>query len=244
MQSSQTSLANTLEIFRSTFLERLPSAERRLFGPAIEATRRDLLTRKVPQPGSLAPEFELPDQHGRLVRLVDRLRHGPLVLLFVRGAWCPFCTLTLRAYQAALPAIHEAGGDLLAITPQPASTCSQMAERDLLAFETLSDRDNRTAAAYDIAFDIDPTLRPMHLRLGHDLPRLNGTGNWTVPLPATFVIGQDRKILLTHVEPGQYQRLEPSDALAAIIAARRTEPLSAELNPRRQRPGQKHGLSP
>lgn len=224
MQMSQTSLAETLDIFRATFLGRLPSVERRLFGPAGEAARRDLMTRKIPQPGQFAPPFELPDQHGRIVRLADKLLHGPLIVLFVRGAWCPFCTLTLRAYQAALPAIHEAGGDLLAITPQPASTCSLMAERDLLAFETLSDHGNQVAAEYDIAFDVDPSLRPMHLRLGHDLPRLNGTGNWTVPLPATFVIGQDGRIVLTHVEAGNYQRLEPADAVAAIMKARTREP--------------------
>jgi peroxiredoxin len=216
MQSSRGSLTQQIEAFRTSFLLRLPEAERRRIEPAENAMREALRHRKVPHVGDLAPDFSLPNQHGAMVRLADRLSQGPVVLLFIRGGWCPFCTLTLRAYQAWLPAIHDAGGDLLAVTPQPASTCSQMAERDLLAFQTLSDHGNVVAGAYGIAFETDPALRPMHLRLGHDLPQINGTGDWTVPLPATFIIGQDGRVALRHVEPGNHLRLEPADAVAAL----------------------------
>ena len=218
MQTGRTNLSQQLEKFRASFAARLPGDERERIAKAEENTKRALQGRKVPQPGDCAPGFALPDQHGTIVRLADRLSQGPVVLLFVRGAWCPFCTLTLRAYQNILPTIHELGADLLAITPQPASTCSLMAERDLLAFQTLSDQDNVIARAYDIAIETDPLLKPMYQRLGHDLPKLNGTGDWTVPLPATFVIGRDGRVALSHVEPVRTRRLEP----AAVIAALRT----------------------
>jgi peroxiredoxin len=216
MQTSQTCLTQQLEAFRASFLPRLPREERERLAPAEANTRRALQERIIPRAGDVAPGFTLPDQHGTMVRLADRLSQGPVVLLFVRGAWCPFCTLTLRAYQHFLPAIHEAGGDLLAITPQPATTCSLMAERDLLAFETLSDQGNEVARAYGIAFELDPLLRPMHERLGHDLPVLNGTGDWTVPLPATFIIGPDGRVVLAHVEPNYHQRLDPAKAVAVL----------------------------
>ena len=222
MQTSRINLSLQLETFRASFAARLPCDERNALITAEANTKRALRDRKVPQPGDAAPPFVLPDQHGTMVRLADRLSQGPVVLLFVRGAWCPFCTLTLRAYQDILPTIHDLGADLLAITPQPASTCSLMAERDLLAFQTLSDQDNRVARAYDIAIDTDPLLLPMYRRLGHDLPKLNGTGDWTVPLPATFVIGRDGRIVLSHVEPVRSRRLEPSavlDALESVLVA-------------------------
>ncbi len=187
--------------------------------------------RAIPLAGERAPDFALPDQHGTIVRLADPLALGPVVLLFVRGGWYPFCTLTLRAYQAYLPEIHEAGGDLIAITPQPAATCCYMAERDLLAFQTLSDHDNQVARRYGIAYELDPALRPMYLRLGHDLPRLNATGNWIVPLPATFVIGQDGSVALAHVEAGAHQRLDPSEAVAALAAVRRAGSMPVTSSP-------------
>jgi peroxiredoxin len=218
MHPTQASLTHQLDAFRASFLARLPQAERELLAPAEANTRRAMRDGTIPGIGDKAPGFVLPDQHGAMVRLADRLSQGPVVLLFVRGAWCPFCTLTLRAYQNWLPAIHDAGGDLLAITPQPATSCSLMAERDLLAFETLSDHGSQVARGYGIAFETDPLLRPMYQRLGHDLPRLNGTGDWVVPLPATFVIGRDSRVVLAHVEPNYHRRLEPAKAVAALEA--------------------------
>jgi peroxiredoxin len=234
MQGNGPNLSYQLHAFRSAFLRRLPMQERVRIDPAYDAVRATMGDRAIPRAGEIAPDFALPDQHGTIVRLADRLAQGPVVLLFVRGGWCPFCTLTLRAYQDCLPAIHESGGDLLAITPQPAATCCYMAERDLLAFQTLSDHDNQIARRYGIAYELDPALRPMYLRLGHNLPRLNATGNWTVPLPATFVIGQEGMIALAHVEAGAHQRLEPSVAvatLAAMAAARKAsgEPITGSL---------------
>ena len=220
MHNDHASLAEQLEAFRASLYKRLPPNEREQLHPAVEAMRRVLQTSRLLRQGEQAPDFALPNQHGATISLADRLTLGPVVLLFVRGAWCPFCTLTLRAYQAVLPQIQEAGGSLLAITPQPASTCSLMAERDLLAFETLSDHDNLVAKAYGVAFEVAPELRPMHLRLGHDLPTMNGTGNWLVPLPATFVIDSAGRVALGHVAPSNHLRLEPADAVAALNAAR------------------------
>ena len=211
----QLSLQPQLEAFRESFIRRLPPAERACMDRVGPASGNG----PVLHAGDPAPRFILPDQHGAAVSLVDRLAMGPVMLLFVRGGWCPFCTLTLRAYQAWLPAIHDAGGEIFAITPQPAGPCCQMAERDLLAFQTLSDHGNRTAAAYGIASAIDPALRPMYLRLGHDLPEINATGDWGVPLPATFVINQAGLVTLAHVGTANHLRLEPAQAVAALQAA-------------------------
>jgi peroxiredoxin len=214
-----TSLTRQLNAFHAGFLQRLSPRDRALVEDSIRIRREDLKSHRIPQPGEFAPDFALPDQHGRVVRLSERLTHGPVVLLFVRGGWCPFCTLTLRGYQAALPAIHDAGADVLAIAPQRTDSCCSMAERDLLAFSTLSDQDNRISDAYGTTYDVEPGMRSFYLRQGHDLPRLNGTSNWRVPLPATFVIGRDGRVLLTHIDPQFHCRLEPALAVEALQSA-------------------------
>lgn len=166
--------------------------------------------------GDRAPDFALPDQHGRSVSLSGELAHGPAVLLFVRGGWCPFCSLTLRAYQEAMPALRRAGARVLALTPQQSRLCSDTADRDMLDFPLLSDRGLDVAASYGVVHELDEALRPFYLRLGHDLPRINGCGDWRVPLPATFVVGRDGRIALAHVEAATHRRLEPDAALEAI----------------------------
>ena len=37
--------------------------------------------------GERAPDFTLPNQTGKMVRLADRLAAGPVVLSFYRGEW-------------------------------------------------------------------------------------------------------------------------------------------------------------
>ncbi len=210
------SLTTQLETFRSGFLERLPPGERQAILDAAEDLRSGSHATPSLKAGDVAPGFALPDQHGQVVRLRDRTAMGPVVLLFVRGGWCPFCTLTLRAYQAALPAIQHAGGDLLAITPQRATGCSAVAERDLLAFPMLSDHGNGVAGQYGVAYELAPVLQALYRRLGHDVPRLNGSGDWRMPLPATFIVDANGRIALAHVEPVAHRRLEPSEVIRAM----------------------------
>ncbi len=216
MHIGQKTLTQQLDAFRSGWLARLPAKERECILKAAEDLRAGSPDRKSIQRGDTAPDFALPNQHGRIVRLSDRLVHGPVVLVFARGGWCPFCTLTLRAYQAALPGIHAAGGDLLAITPQPADSCSAMAERDLLAFPVLSDAGNAVADSYGVAYELAPALQKIYRRLGHDLPRLNRTGDWRVPLPATFILGAGGRVLSAHVEPVAHRRLEPGAVIQVL----------------------------
>ncbi len=62
--------------------------------------------------GDRAADFELPNARGQRVRLADRLERGPVVLIFYRGAWCPFCNLQLRSFQQALPQAARGSGSV------------------------------------------------------------------------------------------------------------------------------------
>ncbi len=219
MHKGQTSLTCQLEAFRTGLLARLPSHDRETILGA-EDLRLALPDRKPIGVGAAAPTFVLPNQHGRPVRLAEYLAHGPVVLLFIRGGWCPFCTLTLRAYQDALPDIQAAGAELLGIGPQPFDSCCTFAERDLLAFPILSDAGNAVAEQFGVVHEIPPTLRKLYVRLGHDLPRLNKTDDWRVPLPATFIIGPDGRVVKSHVATNAHSRLEPAEVVRALEDAR------------------------
>lgn len=177
--------------------------------------------RDILRPGAIAPDFTLHDQGGGQVRLTDRLAHGPVVLLFSRGGWCPFCTLQLRAWQSALWELHEAGGDLLAILPQQNALCCTTAERDLLAYPVLSDPGSQVAAQYGVLTEVPKVVRPFYLRLGHELPRINGTDDWRIPLASTVVVGQDGRIALSHADLAAPNRMEPDRALDAVRALSR-----------------------
>ena len=216
MQLDQRRLQNQLHSFYDGFMGRLAPDDRKAIVDAHARVSEFSAQASALKVGDEAPDFTLADQHGRLTRLADQLHVGPVAVLFVRGEWCPFCALTLRAYQAALPAIHEAGGSLFALTPQPPDRCTTMAERDLLAFSTLSDAGNKVAERYGIVYEMPTLVRPLYLRLGHDLPEINRTGDWRLPLPATFLVGTDRRIALADVQTSFQERLDPAVLVAKL----------------------------
>src|SRR5579859_5407271 len=72
----------------------------------------------APHPGELMPDFVLPDEAGRLVRLTDLLEKGPVVLSFHRGHWCPYCRLNADALARIAPEVESLGAQIVAISPE------------------------------------------------------------------------------------------------------------------------------
>jgi peroxiredoxin len=178
------------------------------------------LERNALKRGDLAPEFTLPDATGKPVSLAARLRDGPVVLKFYRGGWCPYCNLELRAWQRALPELHALGAQLVAVSPETPDNSLSTQEKNALTFTVLTDAGNEAAGAYRLAFRLSPELQALYKSRGRDLAEWNG-GDWTLPVPGTFVIGGDRRLALAHVDADYRTRLEPS---AAVEAVRKLEP--------------------
>jgi peroxiredoxin len=166
--------------------------------------------------GARAADFELPNAQGHRVRLADRLERGPVVLIFYRGAWCPFCNLQLRGFQQALPEVEALGASLLAVSPQLPDGSRAMVERNALTFEVLSDLDSTVASAYGITFTLAPTDQALFLEVGNDLGKANGDNTCVLPAPSTFVIATDATIHHARVDPDYTSRIAPDEILSAL----------------------------
>ena len=212
-------LADQLQAFDRSLDQRMSAADRDILSGAWQELQDGGTLDRVLQPGAMAPPFTLPDQYGVPVRLADRLQHGPIVLLFMRGGWCPFCAITLRAWQDALPRLHDAGGDLLAVLPQGMERCGQTAERDLLAYSVLSDRDSAVGTAYGLSTTLPKPARALYARLGHDLQRMNADKSWRLSLMATFVVRPDGRIIVAQPSLQPQNWLEPDVAINAVQGA-------------------------
>ena len=172
--------------------------------------------------GDAAPDFTLPDATGKPVHLADLLASGPVVLAFYRGGWCPYCTLELRALQAALPEIESAGARLVAVSPQTPDASLSTAEKDSLSFDVLSDAGGDVADRYGLRWTLPDDLRAVYGQFGLDLETANGDDTFTLPVPATYVVATDGTIRFAVADPDYTTRAEPADVVAALHAL--TEP--------------------
>ncbi len=170
--------------------------------------------------GDLAPDVSLPNAVGKAVRLQDLWQRGPLVLIFYRGGWCPYCNLELRAWQQQLSSLEAQGASLVAVSPQTPDNSLTTAEKNTLAYPVLSDSFLAAAEAFGIAFTLHPELVDLYTTFGNDLPELNGNGKWVLPLPATYVIDREGRIVFAHIDADYRERAEPADVLSALSKRR------------------------
>jgi peroxiredoxin len=168
-------------------------------------------------PGERAPEFRLPDAMKRPVSLRERLSNGPVVLVFYRGEWCPYCNTYLRALQSALPEITARGASLLAVSVQSPDHSLSIVEKAELGFDVLSDVDQTAIRAYQVQFTVPADLQDLHVNVfGADLRDHTADGSWQLPVPATFVIDGAGVVRAAHVSADYRTRMEPADIMAAL----------------------------
>ncbi len=167
--------------------------------------------------GDTAPDFILPDAQGEPVRLRALLDQGPVVVVFYRGGWCPYCNLHLRGFQNRLPAFRELGATVIAISPQLPDNSLSTREKDELAFPVLSDVGNKVARQFGIVFELSDELVELYRQFGHALEDFNGAdGSRELPVPATFLLDGKGAIRLAHVDVDYTRRLDPDDVIEAL----------------------------
>jgi len=166
--------------------------------------------------GAKAPNFRLPNAQGGTFELSRQLSKGPVVVTFYRGGWCPFCDLTLRAYQANLSDIRLLGADLVAISPQTEDYSMSAVEKKELKFPVLSDLRNAVARQYGIVFQLPDAWKELQIKFGNPMPKFNGDESWELPIPATFVLDRRGTVRLRHVDPDYRRRLEPDEVVRSL----------------------------
>ena len=108
------------------------------------------------------------------------------------------------------------GASLIAISPQTPDNSLTVAEKNDLQFEVLSDAGNAVARQFGLAFRFVDELQEVFGKMGIQLPKYNGDDAWELPIPGTYVIGQDGTIRLAYVDADYTTRLEPGDILGSL----------------------------
>jgi peroxiredoxin len=170
----------------------------------------------APRVGDRAPDFRLPDARGGEIALQQLLADGPVVLVFYRGAWCPYCNLQLAAFQASLDDITAAGAQLVAVSPQTPDASLTHAERDGLRFFVLSDLGNRVARDYGLVFEQAETSTQVGREVGLELADFNGDSSHELPAASTFVISADGAVRFASISGDYRWRVGPEEVLAVL----------------------------
>jgi peroxiredoxin Q/BCP len=103
----------------------------------------------VIEQGDRAPEFTLPDQDGRAVKLSD-FRGQPVVVYFYPKAATPGCTTQACGVRDRQADYERANAIVLGISPDPVAKVKKFHEKEELNFALLADEGHRVANAYGV----------------------------------------------------------------------------------------------
>jgi peroxiredoxin len=209
-------LTKTLGQARSEILAGFSDTDREAYAFLVGWLREADVASHALQVGDTAPDFLLPDEHGRLHSSKNLRAEGPLVVSFYRGGWCPFCNAELRALQAIRAELDGLNAKVVVLSPDTRHLPRQLKEQLNLDLTMLADVDHGVATSYGILFRVPDETKAHYAALGHDFGHRHGLNEWMLPIPATYVIDQDGVVRGAFVEPDFTIRQEPSDILDKV----------------------------
>jgi peroxiredoxin Q/BCP len=99
--------------------------------------------------GQQAPDFELPDQDGRAVKLSD-FRGRAVVVYFYPKASTPGCTTQACGVRDHRADYERVDAVVLGISPDPVAKVKKFHDKEGLNFALLADEGHRVADAYGV----------------------------------------------------------------------------------------------
>ena len=188
-----------------------------------DAEQRGLREAGVPEDaiavGDQVVDATLLTPAGDEVSLAETIGESAAVLVFYRGAWCPYCNLTLQTYQAELlPRLRERGVALVAVSPQTPEGSERSVANGGLEFPVLSDPGNVLVRALGIQTEPVAAARAVHSGLGFDVADSNADATADVPFPTVLVVDRDGKVVFADVHVDYTTRTEVDQVVAAVDA--------------------------
>ena len=173
----------------------------------------------APKPGEPMPDFILPDEGGRLVRLTDLLDKGPVVVSFHRGHWCPYCRLNADGLAKIAPEVGSLGAQIVAISPEKGRYGAELKSYAKAPFPVLADINNGYALELNLLFWVGDEKRKAMEAGGFDIVPYQGNETWMLPIPATFIVGRDGVVKARYIDPDYRKRMDLNELLAALKSA-------------------------
>lgn len=168
--------------------------------------------------GDKAPNFKMSDQDGKETSLETTLLDGPVLLVFLRAEWCSFCVRHLQEFQDNIQDIHNSGkAQVLAVSPQEKSYMQEFHKENQFAFPILHDADHSTMKNYKVFFHVTDKYNDyIEEAKGKRIEVFNGNTEPVMPIPATYLIGQDKTIKYVHYDPDYKKRSKVKEIIELL----------------------------
>ncbi len=213
--SARSSVQQEMDALKTKFSQNADPAKKQDYEKGIAKLKSSGILQKALNIGGKAPDFTLPNVMGDPVQLYKMLKKGPVVLVWYRGGWSPYCSVYLDLLQEALPEFKKTGAELVAISPEMPNKAFATRDEQGLQFEVVSDIGSEVAKKFGIAYDL-PDYLAKRYKEHIDLKESNGSQSNTLPLTAVYVINTEGMIAYAFLDADYRNRPEPATLISEV----------------------------
>ena len=214
-----TTIAEHVDELHAAMATQVPAEAMAAFGRDLERFAAMELPATIATVGDRLPSVTVLDAEGNEVALASLFTHDRNVIVIYRGAWCPYCNLTLRAYENDLvPELTARGAGLIAITVQKPEGLEAMRESNALSFGAYSDHTGAVIDALGIWTSPSDEVAAIQEQFDLKVPEMSVEGSYRVPMPTTLIVDRDGVIRFIDVHPNFSTRTEVADILEGLSA--------------------------
>lgn len=182
--------------------------------------------------GEKAPNFEGITSEGEPFQLQDFYQESPVVLIFYRGGWCPYCHYQLQMFEKKMDQFVDQGVDIVAVSVDTLAEVQKMKDGESYGLELAAKNPEKfdveqigysfdivggisveTLKAYNAVQHVDDETHQKYLEWGIDLEVSSGKTHHMIAVPATYVIGSDGSILFADSDRDYKKRTSPETVL-------------------------------
>jgi peroxiredoxin len=183
---------------------------------AVDQLQASGMAERALHAGDRAPSFRLPDGSGETFCSDNALRVGPVLIVFYRGRWCPYCNVDLTAIETASRQIRSAGASIVAVSQQTPAESLKTILLNGLSFGSLVDKQGRIANAFGLRWKVSAEFWAVQEECGADRTAFNDEAAWTLTMPARYIVGSDGTVAYADISVDYTQRGDPSELLPVL----------------------------
>ncbi len=169
--------------------------------------------------GDNVPAFTTNTHEGESISMEALQRQGPLMVIFYRGGWCPYCNLQIRQLSQAYPQFEQRGVMPVLISVDKADGAALAQRTYEIPFPVLSDSSLAAHEAFEVVLDLDMATTLAYKGFGIDLEDWSGRDDGKIAVSSAFLVDNDGAVKWAHVDTDYKTRPSVSQLLSVIDSA-------------------------
>ena len=166
--------------------------------------------------GNKVAEFTANTHDGLKTDLSALLKRAPLMIVFYRGGWCPYCNLQIRELTKEWPKFKSRGVTPVLISADSVDGAALASAAYKIPFPVLSDTNLAAHNAFNVTLDVDDKTYKLYQSYGIELEAWSGKGHHKIAVSSAFLVDAEGVVQWAHTSKDYKTRPSARQLLSVI----------------------------